>query len=111
MKTVLIDSTLLENLNEKTHAVNFLFINQFELKNSFEDVLQLQNDTYQRELRIHYSILNKKGVELTGGIAKCHFANTVININQIISASFPCAAKLISDKLIAYEKSLVKVKQ
>lgn len=111
MKTVLVDSTLLEKLNEHFGAENFLFVNQFELKNSFTDVIQLQNDTYERELRIHYSILNKKGEELCGGIAKCHFANTIVNINKIISTSFPCAAKQIADALLAYEGSLVKTKK
>ena len=111
MKTVLVDTTLLENLNAKTQAENFLFVNQFELKNSFEDVMQLQNDTYQRELRIHYSVLNKGGDELTGGIVKCRFANNIMNINQIISTSFPCAAKQIADALVAYEGTLVKLKK
>lgn len=111
MKTILVDSTLLETMQSKTQAENFLFVNQFELKNSFEDVMQLQNDTYQRELRIHYSILNRKGEELVGGISKCRFANTIVNINQIIATAFPCAAKQIADALIAYENSLIKEKK
>ncbi len=111
MKTVLLDSTLLENLNRKTQAENFLFVNQFELKNSFTDVMQLQNDTYQRELRIHYSILNTKGEELVGGIAKCRFENSIVNINQIISTSFPCAAKQIAQALVSYEAGLIKTKR
>lgn len=111
MKTILIDSTLLENLHEKTHAENFLFVNQFEIKNSFEDVMQLQNDTYEREVKIHYSILNSKGEELCGGIAKCKFANSITSIKQIVNSSFPSAAKQIADALTAYEKSLVAVKK
>jgi hypothetical protein len=111
MKTVLVDSLLLEKLNAKNKSENFLFVNQFELKNSFEDVLQMQNDTYERELRIHYSILNIKGVELVGGIAKCRFSNKIVNINQIIAASFPCAAKQIAESLTNYERSLIPKKK
>ena len=40
MKTVLVDSTLLHRLSEKTQAENFLFVNQFDIVNSFEDVMQ-----------------------------------------------------------------------
>ncbi len=107
MKTVVVDSTLLQKLYEKNRSENFLFVNQLELKNSFQDVMQLQNDTYERELRVHYSILDKTGNELVGGIAKCKFANNVLNINQIISNSFPCAAKQIAASLEGYERSLV----
>jgi len=111
MKTVLTDSLLLKNLKVKTGAENYLFVNQFELKNYFEDVMQLQNDTYQREMRIHYSILNVEGKELVGGIAKCRFDNSVVNINKIIAASFPCAAKQIADALSACESSLISPKK
>lgn len=111
MKTVLKDSSLLENLKSTIGAENFVFVNQFEIMNYFEDVMQLQNDTYQRELRIHYSILNVKGEELVGGIAKCRFDNQLLNINKIIAASFPCAAKLIADALSGYEQSLIPKKK
>ena len=111
MKTIIIDSLLLEHLSEKTHAEFFLFVNQFELKNSFTDVIELQNDTYQRELRIHFSVLDKKGVELVGGIAKCRFANNIVLCNEIVTASFSCAAKQIADAIIAYENTLVKPKK
>ena len=111
MKTIVTDSLLLQRLNEKTHAEIFLFVNQFELKDSFTDVIELQNDTYQRELRIHFSVLNKKGIELVGGIAKCRFANNIILCNEIVTTSFPCAAKQIADAISAYENSLVKPKK
>lgn len=111
MKTVLTDSLLLQRLQEKTNAENFLFINQFELKNSFDDVMQMQNDTYQRELRIHYSVLNSKGKELVGGIAKCKFDNRIVEISRIVAISFPCAAQQISGALTSYEKGLVTIKK
>lgn len=111
MKTILIDTTLLERLHEKTKAENFLFINQFELRNSFEDVMQLQNDTYERELRVHYSVLNREGKELSGGIAKCKFDNRLKEISRIVAVSFPCAAQQISNALVEYELSLVKNKK
>lgn len=111
MKTILRDSSLLENLQATTGAENFVFVNQFEIMNYFDDVMQLQNDTYQRELRIHYSILNVKGDELIGGIAKCRFDNQLLNINKIIAASFPCASKRIADALFNYEQSLAPIKK
>ena len=111
MKTIVKDATVLEKIAEQSGVQNFLFINQFELRNYFHDPIELQNDTYQRELKIHYSILNKEGKELAGGLAKCVFSNKVININEIISSSFVCAAKQISDALNQYELSLITPKK
>lgn len=56
-------------LNKKYHANQFVFINKFEMEISTNITqIDIQSDNYPREIRVHYTIVDEKGKEVTSGL-------------------------------------------
>lgn len=83
------DSTLLPYLCNKYNADVFVFLNQFELKKSFEDGGNIAYAKYGRDVLVHYSVIDKKGKLLYGNVATYNIEEKYDNINEIINISFP----------------------
>ncbi len=56
-------------LNKKYHANQFVFINKFEMEISTNITqVDIQSDNYPREIRVHYTVVDSSGVEVTSGL-------------------------------------------
>lgn len=103
MKTVLKDSTILNEFYSKYGINRFLFINQMDVTMDLTDPETAFVDP-KRLSAIHYTILDKDGNELTGGLASKHFAGTESRLNYIIGTTFYALSAEVLGKLIQKEK-------
>jgi hypothetical protein len=101
MKAVPDDQKAFEELVNEANAKFLIAVNQVELKNVFTDQMQMQHLTYTREMRVHYSIIDRSGKNIYGGIAVSGFNNNVQDINQLIRLTVPNIADQISEHLPA----------
>lgn len=81
----------------------FLFINQMDVKMDLSDPETAFIDP-KRMVAIHYTIMDKDGKQISGGLASEHFPGTESRLNYIIGSTF---YKLSTEVL----KSLVKAEK
>ena len=87
------NDTLMRYLSEKYGADNFLFLNQLDISNDLSDYVANANKTYSRVVKVHYTILNKKGKQFFSGIATSKFSAKTNDPQVIINKNFMEAAK------------------
>jgi hypothetical protein len=98
MNTKINDSKLLSYLNTKYKTEYFVFINQFDIKNNL-DTYDIATDIYQREITVHYSILDKTGKNISAGIATSNFSSKENEPKRIALQNFPPISSYIATKL------------
>lgn len=103
MSTRINDSKLLSYLEKKYDSHYFVFINQMDIKNNMESY-DIASDTYQREMAVHYSILDKNGKNISSGLAKAPFSSKVDDPKKIVAQTFPPIATFIALKLSELSK-------
>ena len=93
------DQLLLPDFSEKYNADYFIFLNEIDIKTHFDDCMDLALKIYRRDLKIHYSIFDKRGKQLYGDVAIVHFASNSNDVDEIIGHNFPVLAKYILDSM------------
>ena len=65
----IVNPDFLTLLHQKYEAKMFVFINQFEMviSNNITQI-DIQSDNYPREIRVHFTVLDEKGKELSSGL-------------------------------------------
>lgn len=99
MNVHIVNKELLPYLAEKYQVDVFLFCNQFNLQTNYEHCLDRATNTYERDLWIHYSIFDKEGKQLAGGISQSHFPSNSNDILHIMKTSFPQMSEQIASRL------------
>lgn len=97
MNKKLNDTELISYLNKKYKTDYFLFINELDIKtdpNSYD----IATDSYQREVTVHYSIVDKFSKTLVAGIATSTFTSKENNPKKIVALSFSPIATYIAGK-------------
>ena len=97
MNTKLTNSEVLSYLNKKYLSEYFIFVNELDIKNDMNSY-DISTDTYQREVIVHYSILDKTGKTVTAGIATSRFSSKENNPKKIVSQCFSPIATYIATK-------------
>ncbi|MFT5666018.1 MAG: hypothetical protein ACI9DK_000195 [Vicingaceae bacterium] len=112
MKAVISDNSMLDSMHFKFNNDFFLFVNQLDIKNDYSDMIAVQKGTFDRIIKLHYTLYAKDGSILTTGISKTYFSNKENNINTIITNNFPILARYIFEDLFppVEEKSNSKIK-
>jgi hypothetical protein len=103
MNTKLNNAELLPYLNKKYGSEYFVFINELDIKNDMNSY-DLSSDTYQREVTVHYSILDKTGKTINAGIAVSRFSSKENNPKKIVAQCFSPIATYIAAKFAAVVK-------
>lgn len=93
------DPQLLPDFSKKYSADYFIILNEFDIKTHFEDCIDLALKIYRRDLKIHYSIYNKRGERLYGDVAVIHFPSNENNVDKIIDQNFPKIADYVFNSL------------
>jgi hypothetical protein len=73
MNTTISNPHLLEDLYKKYHTDTFVFINELDIKNVNNPTENLSDDTYRREVDVHYSIMDKNAKPIAKGMATTYF--------------------------------------
>ena len=100
MNTKLSNAEVLTYLNKKYASEYFVFINQLDIKNDMKSY-DISTDTYQREITVHYSILDLTGKTINAGIATSRFSSKENNPKKIVSLCFSPIATYIAAKFTA----------
>ena len=104
MNTKISNDEVLSYLNKKYSSDYFVFINELDITNNMNSY-DIASDTYQRDVVVHYSILDKTGKTLTAGIATSNFSSKENNPKKIISQCFSPIATDIAAKFSAHANS------
>jgi hypothetical protein len=93
------DSRMLPYLKNKYGTDVFVFINQFDLVTNYEHCLDRATNTFERDIKVHFSILDYTGKQLAGDIAIVHFPSNTNDITEIMRNNFPIIADYLAGKL------------
>lgn len=100
MNTKLTNVEVLSYLNKKYSSEYFVFINQLDIKNDMNSY-DMTTDTYQREVVVHYSILDITGKTINAGVATSRFSSKENNPKKIVALCFSPIATYIAAKFTA----------
>ncbi len=89
------NENLLDSLNKQFKAEVFLFVNQLEFRNLYEIYSKMEREEYQREIKVHYTLLTLDGDVLSKGISSSLFPASENDIDIITKSYFPILAKNI----------------
>jgi hypothetical protein len=99
MNITINDPKLLPYLNFNYGTDLFLFITQLEIKKYYTDQADLSYGTYAREIKVHYSLFDVKGVQLAGDVIDVVYPVATNDIEEIIRNNFPDIARQIAASL------------
>ena len=92
-------------LNKRYHAETFVFINQYEMEIATTiSQIDIQSDNYPREIRVHYTVMDVEGNEITSGIVIRNSSSYDNQLNFLIDESLTQIGVEISRKLESTEK-------
>ncbi len=88
MSLKIINKELVPYLAKRYGSTQYVFINQFEIRNDLSDYAAVSNGDYMRQIKVHYSIFNSSGFLVYGGIATSEFPASENNVQEIINTHF-----------------------
>lgn len=100
MNKKLNDTLLITYLHKKYKTDYFLFINELDIKSDVNSY-DIATDSYQREVTVHYSIIDKFSKIIVAGIATSTFTSKENNPKKIVALSFSPIASFITSKFSA----------
>ena len=90
MNVRVLNPNMFEYLSIKYEAGYFVFINQLDVKIApGTDYRALENEVYQREIKVHYSIYDQYGNQIYASAAKNYFPSVMNDMNMIIKGYMP----------------------
>jgi hypothetical protein len=98
MTAKIINPGLLSTLNKKYGSVYFIFINELDIKYDL-NTYDIAADAYQREVTVHYTIMDKNQKIISSGIAVSPLSPTEDNPKKIVETSLAPIAEYIAEKL------------
>lgn len=96
-------TTVLQQLHSTYGFNRFIFINQLDVKMDLSDPENAFIDP-MRVAVVHYSILDKDGKSIGGGLASSQFPGTESDLNHIIGANFYKLSAEVLGSLLKAEK-------
>ena len=97
MNVRVLNPNMFDYLSKKYEVGYFVFINQLDVKIApGTDYRALENEMYQREIKVHYSIYDQYGNLVYASAAKNYFPSVMNDMNLIIKGHFPKICKEIA---------------
>lgn len=97
MNTKILNTEVLPYLTNKYKSEYFVFINEFDMKTN-PDSYDIKTDSYQREITVHYTIMDKNGKLIAAGVATNSYSSRVNDPKKIVAQCFPAIATIIANK-------------
>jgi hypothetical protein len=101
------NNELLPFLTKKYQSEYFVFVNELDIKTVMESY-DIASDTYQREVTVHYTIIDKMSKLVSAGAATYRFSSKVNDPKKIVNQTFSPIASYIAAKLEAVMKPTPK---
>jgi len=93
------DKRMLPYLKEKYGTELFVFINQFDLVTNYEHCLDRATNTFERDIKVHFSVLDYTGKQWAGDVAIAHFPSNTDDMTEIMRNNFPIIADYLAGKM------------
>lgn len=94
------NAELIPYLSKKYKSEYFVFINELDIK-TLPESYDIASDTYQREVMVHYTVVNSLSKLVTAGAATYRFSSKVNDPKKIVNQAFTPIASYIASKLSA----------
>jgi hypothetical protein len=91
---------LVPYLSKKYSSDYFVFVNELDIL-TLPESYDLATDSYQREVTVHYTVIDKNSKLLLAGTASSRFSSKENNPKKIINTAFSPIARTIATKLAA----------
>jgi len=108
MKTAISNENLLPNLDKQYKASYYIFVNQLDIKRAADQRYMATDEAYQREIKVHYTIFDAQGKEVSSGAIKSRFPSGENEIDKIIKEQFPLIAERIVSNMMGTDKAEVE---
>lgn len=108
MKTAISNQNLMPNLDKQYKASYYVFVNQLDIKRAADQRYLATETAYQREIKVHYTIFDAKGNEVSSGAIKSRFESNQNDIDKIIKEQFPLIAERIVSNMMGTEQMEAK---
>lgn len=100
MSTRVINPNLVPYLCNKYQAKYILFVNELDIRVApGTDHRAFELEDYQREIKVHYTVVDASGKEVYGSAEKSYVSNRINDTDRIIKGSFPYVSKLIAGNI------------
>lgn len=93
------DQALVNAIAMKYGAKYLLFVNQFDILGDFSDPYKVAEKTYNRVIKVHYSLFTNTGTFLEGNVVEYTFPAYEDNIIAICNTNLPQIAKIIAKQI------------
>lgn len=103
MNVKVTDLKMLSYLHTKYKTDYFVFVNQLDITNDMNSY-DIATDTYQREVAVHYTIVDKAGKNLSAGMSSSRFSSKENDPKKIVALNFSPISADIASKLTAIVK-------
>ena len=108
MKTKITNENLLPSLDKKYKPSYYVFINQLDIKRAADMRYVANEEAYQREIKVHYTIIDASGNIASSGAIKSRFASNQNDIDKIIKTQFPLIAERIVNNLLGPDQANIE---
>jgi hypothetical protein len=99
MKADIRNKSVLDSLANKFGTDIFVFLTQFEIKTNYKSCLDIANQVYEREIRLHFTIYDRKGKLINGNYAVATIPSNVNQMDEIILKCFTQLAQGVASAL------------
>lgn len=100
MNTKIIAPDMLSYLSNKYGANTFLFINELDIKNEPKAIVDMNStDAFEREVTVHYTVVDASGNSINSGIATSRFSYNQNKPKAIITENFSKVSQQIKDNI------------
>ena len=89
MNVTLAHPELLQTYSRKYGTDLFVFLNQVEIITHAKDCYDLALKTYQRDIKVHYSVYDTRGKQVYGDVAVAHVSGSSGDLQDMIRTVFP----------------------
>ena len=93
------DQRLTNFLADKYGVQYLVFINQFEIKTDYENCIDLQLRKYYREIKVHYTVVDRSGSKVSGDVLTIPYHNNENNVETIVKDNFGKVSNEIFSRL------------
>ncbi len=98
------DKKTFMGITRKLHGNYVLIINELDIKEDYSNPYAVGRNDYTRQLQIHFTLFNNKGIKITGNVATVDFSSRENNIKKVVETYFPVAATKIKSFVMPYFK-------
>lgn len=104
MKAVISNTNMLNTLQKSYGTGYFVFLSQLDLKRSASGTHDLADETYQRMMKVHYTVYDLDGKVLSSGAKKAYFSSKMDDVEKIITTQLPVLCDSIVSTFATNEK-------